>query len=90
MESSASLIMIMTIRHFRSGTFVLYSEAVLWWEVNFLYASTIAISIGAIAMQCSLYNGCPLVGGAIIGGSTVDELACSKCSMYLLTSMLCK
>ena len=36
--------------HFGSGAFVLYSEAVLWWEVRITIVSTI---IGAMA--CVLY-----------------------------------
>ena len=35
--------------HFGSGDFVLYLEAVLWWEVRIIIASAIIISIGAIA-----------------------------------------
>ena len=35
--------------HFGSATFVLYSEAVLWWEVRIIIVSTTIISIGAIA-----------------------------------------
>ena len=35
--------------HFGSGAFALYLEAVLWWEVRITIASTIVISIGAIA-----------------------------------------
>ena len=41
--------------NFGAGLFVLYSEAVLWWQHS----------------QCPLYRGCPLVGVSIIGGSTV-------------------
>ena len=32
-----------------SATFVLYLEAVLWWEVRIIIESTIIISIGTIA-----------------------------------------
>ena len=39
--------------HFRSMTFVPYSEAVLSWEVRIIIESTIIISISAIA--CVLY-----------------------------------
>ena len=35
--------------HFESATFVLYLEAVLWWEVQIITVRTIIISIGAIA-----------------------------------------
>ena len=35
--------------HFESEPIVLYSEAVLWWEVQIIIESTIIISIGAIA-----------------------------------------
>ena len=35
--------------HFGSTAFVLYSEAVLWWEVRITIESIIIISIGAIA-----------------------------------------
>ena len=35
--------------HFGSRAFVLYSEAVLWWEVRITIVSTIVISIGDIA-----------------------------------------
>ena len=35
--------------HFGSSTFVLYSEAVLWWEVRIIIDSTVVISISAIA-----------------------------------------
>ena len=34
---------------FGSETFVLYSEAVLWWEAQIIIESTIIMSIGAIA-----------------------------------------
>ena len=53
--------------HFGSGDFVLYLEAVLWWEVRITIVSTRVIPIGAVA----LHRGCPLVGGSIIRGSTV-------------------
>ena len=48
--------------HFGSTAFVLYLEAVLRWEVQI---------INWCGSQCPLYGGCPLVGGSIIGGSTV-------------------
>ena len=35
--------------HFGSVTFVLYLEAVLWWEVQIITVSTIIISFGTIA-----------------------------------------
>ena len=35
--------------HFGRATFVLYSEAVLWWDIQIMIESTIIISIGAIA-----------------------------------------
>ena len=35
--------------HFGSGDFVLYLEAVLWWEVGITIVSTRVIPIGAIA-----------------------------------------
>ena len=35
--------------HFGIMTFVLYLEAVLWWEVRIIIVSTIIISVGAIA-----------------------------------------
>ena len=37
------------IKDFGSATFVLYSEAVLWWDVRIIIVSTIIILIGAIA-----------------------------------------
>ena len=39
--------------HVGSRAFVLYPEAVLWWEVRITIVSTIVISISAIA--CVLY-----------------------------------
>ena len=35
--------------HFGSASFVLYLEAVLWWEVRIIIVSTTIISISAIA-----------------------------------------
>ena len=57
--------------HFGSMAFVLYWEAVLWWEVRTTTESTRVMPIGAIYSQCPLYGGCPLVEGSFIGGSTV-------------------
>ena len=50
--------------HFGSASFVLYSEAVLWWEVQNHYRKH-----HNNFNRC--HSGCPLVGGSIIGGSTV-------------------
>ena len=36
-----------------------------------LYTSAVVISIGAIACVLYIYRGNPLVGGSVIGGSTV-------------------
>ena len=49
-----------------AGAFVLYSKAVLEWEVRI----TLVISIGVV-YQCPLYKACPFVGGPVIGGSIV-------------------
>ena len=57
--------------HFGSGDFVLYLEAVLWWEVPITIVSTRVISIRPMHSECPLHRDCPLVGGSIIGGSTV-------------------
>ena len=35
--------------HFKNGDFVLYLEAVLWWEVQITIVSTRVIPIGAVA-----------------------------------------
>ncbi len=67
-EASAPVVLSFTLEppnkgHFGSRHFVLYREAVLWWEVK--------KSIQVVPWRVSLMRGCPLVGGSIIGGSTV-------------------
>ena len=42
--------------HFGSMAFVLYWEAVLWWEVRITTESTRVMSIGAIASVLVLYT----------------------------------
>ena len=57
--------------HLGSGDFVFYLEAVLWWEVRITIVSTRVIPISAVASVLYIKVNCPLVGGSIIGGSTV-------------------
>ena len=60
--------------HFGDVAFVLYWEAVLWWEVRITSYSKHHSDFNRCHSLCPLHGGCPLVGGSFTGVFTVHVL----------------
>ena len=80
--------------HFGGGDFVLYLEAVLWWEVRIIIASTIIISIGAVAsvlyIEVVLWWEGPLLEAPLYSYIKLASSACVPvCCMCLYSYIIC-
>ena len=75
--------------HFVSMAFVLWSKTVLWWEVRIVIASKHHSNFNWCHSQCPLPEvNCPLVGGSIIGGSTVYTSSMSLITLIASCDLL--